>query len=117
MSAVFCGEQDPAGNGSDMMGEDSLATPPDDRYNLLHDNCARPLYQNGANAVTISAWAEVWDYLGGTSYRAFVADQNGEKTLFAFLDHTIIDLDLKQGYVLILAMSPFPLAPFALEQG
>lgn len=104
MKAVFCGEQNPVGNGSGLMGEDSLATPPDNRYNLLHDDRARSMYP-GSGAVSVSAWAEVWDYVGGTSYRAFVSDHNGEKTLFAFLDNTVIDMELKQGLMALIELA------------
>jgi len=102
MRAVFCGERNSVDNGSGLMDVDSLATPPDNRFSLLHDDRARrPTAFSGGGAVSISAWAEVYDYVGGTSYRAFVADHNNEKTLFAFLDSSLVDMELKQGYVVI----------------
>jgi hypothetical protein len=46
---------------------------------------------------------EVWDYVGGTSFRGFIADKEApcgrvEKTLFLFFEH-VADTQLKHGYV------------------
>lgn len=43
---------------------------------------------------------EFWDYAGGASFRAFVAEKGGEKSLFAFFDSGLVGQDLKQAYVL-----------------
>lgn len=91
MSSVFWVEKDAVSSGSCLMGVDSLPTPPDDRY--LPDLGGK---QEGGSATSVSAWAEVWDYVGGTSYRAFIGERNGEKTLFAFFDSTVVDMELKQ---------------------
>jgi hypothetical protein len=45
---------------------------------------------------------EMWDYVGGTRFRGFVAEKDGEKSLFVFFDQAVIGRDLKAGYV-----SPF----------
>ena len=92
MRAVFWVEKDAASSGSCLMGVDSLPTPPDDRY--LPGLGGKQ--EGGGAATTVSAWAEVWDYVGGTSYRAFIGERNGEKTLFAFFDSTVVDMELKQ---------------------
>ncbi|KEZ38662.1 Ornithine decarboxylase antizyme [Scedosporium apiospermum] len=106
MRAVFCGERNSVDNGSGLMDVDSLATPPDNRFSLLHDDRARrPTAFSGGGAVSISAWAEVYDYVGGTSYRAFVADHNNEKTLFAFLDSSLVDMELKQGLMALIELA------------
>lgn len=101
MRAVFWVEKDAGTSGSCLMGADSLPTPPDDRCmpDLGGINCAGGGGGGDGAAVEISAWAEVWDYVGGTSYRAFIGEQNGEKTLFAFFDSTVVDMELKQAYV------------------
>ena len=46
----------------------------------------------------ISNWLEIWDYAGGSSFRAFLAeDVTGEdKSLFVFFDAHILGRDLKQ---------------------
>ena len=98
MRAVFWVEKDAAGNGSCLMGVDSLPTPPEDRYLQVPGMGGHQQYKGGAATTTsVSAWAEVWDYVGGTSYRAFAAEKDGEKTLFAFFDSTVVDMELKQG--------------------
>ena len=48
---------------------------------------------------------EVWDYIGGTSFRGFIADKQAargrvEKTLFLFFEH-VADTQLKHGYVIL----------------
>jgi hypothetical protein len=43
------------------------------------------------------AYFELWDYVGGTSFRGFVAGQGEEKALFAFFDASVVGRDLKQG--------------------
>jgi hypothetical protein len=48
---------------------------------------------------------EVWDYVGGTSFRGFIAEKNlptggVEKTLFLFFEH-VAGTQLKHGYVFL----------------
>lgn len=46
----------------------------------------------------IQRWIEVWDYASDAIYRGFVAEQNGERTMFVFFDRAL-DHGLKSGYV------------------
>jgi hypothetical protein len=48
---------------------------------------------------------EMWDYVGGTRFRGFVAEKDGEKALFVFFDQAVIGRDLKAGYVSPLSLS------------
>jgi hypothetical protein len=45
----------------------------------------------------IDAWIEVWDYVGGCSFRGFVGGNGDQKSLFAFFDSAVVGRDLKQG--------------------
>ncbi len=57
----------------------------------------------------VEDWIEMWDYVGGTRFRGFVAgNEEGEKAMFIFFDQSVIEGDLKAGYVLTLC---FPLHP------
>ena len=49
----------------------------------------------------VETWIEVWDYVGGNRFRGFVAESmdEGEKAMFVFFDQTVIEGDLKAGYV------------------
>lgn len=49
----------------------------------------------------IRGWMEIWDYAGGSSFRAFVAEDVSRETrsLFVFFDSHSISRDLKQAYV------------------
>lgn len=48
----------------------------------------------------ITDWLEIWDYVGGATFRGFVANHQGERSLFVFFDRGILGSDLKPGYVL-----------------
>lgn len=106
MRSVFWVEKNAGSNGSCLMGVDSLLTPPDDRYfpDMGGNNTG-----GAATTTSVSAWAEVWDYVGGTSYRAFVAEQNGEKTLFAFFDSGVVDMELKQALMALIELAESPM--------
>ena len=51
----------------------------------------------------VSDWIEVWDYVGGIRFRGFVAERNGEKTLFVFFDQDVIAGKIKAGCVSLYA--------------
>lgn len=59
------------------------------------------LYSGGKSDMQ---FIEVWDYMGGASFRGFVAEKVGrgrvEKTLFLFFEN-VEGTQLKHGYVLI----------------
>lgn len=50
----------------------------------------------GADTGNVSAWLEVYDYAGGTSFRAFVSEDTEIKSLFVFFDAGVLGRDLKQ---------------------
>lgn len=43
----------------------------------------------------IRDYVEMWDYVGGTRFRGFVADKDDERAMFAFFDKEVIGKDLK----------------------
>lgn len=46
--------------------------------------------------VDVTGWLEFWDYAGGASFRAFVAEDGDERSLFAFFDAGLMGRDLKK---------------------
>jgi hypothetical protein len=49
------------------------------------------------DAGMVSDWVEVWDYVGGVRFRGFVADKEGERSLFVFFDQDVIGAKIKAG--------------------
>jgi hypothetical protein len=45
----------------------------------------------------VSEWVEVWDYVGGIRFLGFVAEKEGERTLFVFFDQDVIGGKIKAG--------------------
>lgn len=83
-------------NGSGLSGAYMQTPPPDDQFldDGLHSADAE------AGRFVAGAWMEVWDYAGGASFRAFVADNGEEKSLFVFFDvEGVMGRDLKKAYV------------------
>jgi hypothetical protein len=62
-----------------------------------------------APRVAVVAWAEIWDYGGGASFRAFVTEDGDSKTLFAFFDAGVVGHDLKQALMALLELADAPL--------
>lgn len=98
-------------------------TPPYDDYPIgdehlmsRHGFDARGVTGNGSHRV--DSWIELWDYVGGTSFRGVVAEdmETGDKTLMIFFDEQSVEgRDLKKAYVVPLCCSfpsPFPTSPF-----
>jgi hypothetical protein len=80
MKTVFLGEEGSTGNnGFIVMG--------------AHEN----YFSMGSPGQGVDAWLEIWDYVGGCSFRGFVGGKGDEKSLFAFFDSAVIGRDLKQG--------------------
>lgn len=53
----------------------------------------------------VQAWFEVWDYVGGTSFRGFVAGEGSERCLFTFFDAAVVGKDLKQGLMALIELA------------
>jgi len=114
MKTVFYGDKSTARHGSGLTGvyynssggggggaggHGQLGTPPDDDFDLLGDSQMVDMSRGrgrAAPASEVAAWLEIWDYAGGASFRGFLADNAGEKSLFAFFDAGIVGHDLKQ---------------------
>lgn len=79
-------------NGSGLSGAYLQTPPPDDRLPAHFqelDDVKPPGFQ-------VDAWLEVWDYAGGASFRAFIAGDGEEKSLFVFFDiEGVLGRDLK----------------------
>ncbi|KAI1501467.1 ornithine decarboxylase antizyme-domain-containing protein [Biscogniauxia marginata] len=105
MRSVFPGEGDMASNGSCLTGVQRALTPPDD-YPTPPSSFSRP---HSTSAVSIKGWMEFWDYVGGTSFRAFVAQEGDEKSLFAFFDSGLVGCDLKQALIALIELADGPM--------
>lgn len=49
---------------------------------------------------SVTDWLEIWDYVGGATFRGYVAEHQGERSMFVFFDSGVLSSDLKPGYVL-----------------
>ncbi|KAK4450210.1 ornithine decarboxylase antizyme-domain-containing protein [Podospora aff. communis PSN243] len=85
-------------------------TPPDD-YPIGHPELMASNGVGHASAGSVLSWLEIWDYAGGSSFRAFVAeDATGEeKSLFVFFDAHVMGRDLKQALVALIELAEGPL--------
>ncbi|KAI1756350.1 ornithine decarboxylase antizyme-domain-containing protein [Xylaria castorea] len=106
MRAVFQGERNAVGNGSCLTGVQGVLTPPD--HYLPTPPSSLPGMSLGS-AVGITGWMEFWDYAGGASFRAFVAEKGDEKSLFAFFDGGLVGQDLKQALIALIELADGPL--------
>jgi len=106
MKTVFHGERNPSTNGSGLTGALLPTPPPDDRFPAaLHDH-----HDPKARGPEVDAWMEVWDYAGGASFRAFVADDGEEKALFVFFDiQGVMGRDLKKALMALIELADGPL--------
>lgn len=105
MKTVFLGERTPSMHGSGLTGafNNMLPTPPQDTQ---FPDVGSPYDRAGldghavatkGSAFEIDAWMELWDYAGGASFRAFIANDGEEKTLFVFFDiEGVMGRDLKK---------------------
>jgi hypothetical protein len=85
-------------NDGRAMGHHGQLTPPDDFP--ISDETMMGRFRAGPRG-DVSGWLEIWDYAGGSSFRAFVAEDasRGTKSLFVFFDEHSMSRDLKQAYV------------------
>lgn len=93
MKTVFQGERNLSMNGSGLAGAFLPTPPPDNQFS--------DAFQHGtdskAQGFESDAWMEVWDFVGGASFRAFVANDGKEKSLFVFFDlDCVMSRDLKK---------------------
>ncbi|CAI6100555.1 unnamed protein product [Clonostachys chloroleuca] len=108
MKTVFLGERSPSTNGPSRSGA-FLPTPPSD--NQFPDPYRRgsevDIKRSGFEA---ESWMEVWDYAGGASFRAFVANNGRERSLFVFFDvQGMLGRDLKKALMALIELSDGPL--------
>jgi len=99
MKTVFLGaEGRAASNGSIVMGANAHSPPSDgDAYDSY--------FANGSKSNQIDAWIEVWDYISGCSFRAFVGGNGENKSLFVFFDQPVVGHDLKQGLMALIELA------------
>ncbi|KAL5594413.1 uncharacterized protein BROUX77_007760 [Berkeleyomyces rouxiae] len=116
MAAVFLGERNTTAPVSSLTGASYLPTPPDDVTFGVRSGSSHPATQYygqhhvGKPPITpVTAWAEIWDFQGGASFRAFVADNAGVKTLFVFFHNSVTHLDLKPALMAIIELAEGPL--------
>ena len=101
MKAVFQVEGTTASSGSGLTGVhyNTPPTPPDDYFPPPPSSAAAAAGRRTAGPTSICGWMEYWDYTGGASFRAFIADDGHEKSLFAIFDAGLIGRDLKQALI------------------
>ncbi|KAK6218255.1 general negative regulator of transcription subunit 5 [Pestalotiopsis sp. IQ-011] len=104
MRSVFQVEGNMASNGSCLT--DVYNTPPIDYPTLPSsypstDGFVKP-------AAGVCGWMEFWDYAGGASFRAFVADDGEERSLFAFFDAGLMGRDLKKALIALMDLAENP---------
>lgn len=108
MKTAFQGERNLSTHGSGLTGA-YLPTPPaDNEFSQAFGHAA----DAGAPAgFEVESCMEVWDYVGGASFRAFVADDGKEKSLFVFFDfECVMSRDLKKALMALIELADGPLA-------
>ncbi|KAF7549911.1 hypothetical protein G7046_g8189 [Stylonectria norvegica] len=106
MKTAFLGEKISSMYGSGLSGAYLQTPPPDDR---LPVHFQQPL-DDKRPGFEIDAWLEVWDYAGGASFRAFIADDGHEKSLFVFFDFEgVMGRDLKKALMALIELADGPL--------
>ncbi|KAK3191420.1 hypothetical protein K4F52_002631 [Lecanicillium sp. MT-2017a] len=109
MKTVFHGERNLSMNGSGLSGA-YLQTPPPDKYNQFGDVAQDASVNPKADGFGVDAWMEVWDYVGGASFRAFMANNGEEKSLFIFFDvEGVMGRDLKKALMALIELADGPL--------
>jgi hypothetical protein len=48
---------------------------------------------------SVTDWLEIWDYVGGATFRGYIAEHQGERSMFVFFDSGVLSSDLKPGCV------------------
>ncbi|OAQ96328.1 hypothetical protein LLEC1_03732 [Akanthomyces lecanii] len=122
MKTVFRGERNLSMHGSGLTGAYLQTPPPENQLRARADRRSGSFSQqqsaddsqsnNGKAGFEVDAWMEVWDYVGGASFRAFLAsnDDEGEKSLFIFFDmEGIMGRDLKKALMALIELADGPL--------
>jgi hypothetical protein len=48
---------------------------------------------------SVTDWLEIWDYVGGATFRGYITEHQGERSMFVFFDSGVLSSDLKPGCV------------------
>ncbi|KAI9683657.1 MAG: hypothetical protein M1829_004962 [Trizodia sp. TS-e1964] len=64
---------------------------------------------HSVEATELDEWMEVWDYVGGCSFRGFVANKPQMRTLFVFFEKGVAARDLKPGLMSLIELASEPL--------
>ncbi|KAK6076143.1 hypothetical protein SCUP234_00247 [Seiridium cupressi] len=109
MKSVFQVEGNMASNGSGLTDVNYYITPPPTDYPTPPSSFSST---DGYMKPDINAigWMEFWDYAGGASFRAFVAEDGEERSLFAFFDAGLMGRDLKKALIAFMDLAEGPLA-------
>lgn len=94
-------------HGSGLSAAYMQTPPPEDQFLAQHPRHGDSVKPRGFD---IDAWLEVWDYAGGASFRAFVANDGEEKSLFVFFDiEGVLGRDLKRALMALIELADGPL--------
>ncbi|KAI1841155.1 hypothetical protein JX265_000494 [Neoarthrinium moseri] len=107
MKAVFQVEGNMAGSGSSLTGVYYNTPPPTDYPTPPSSFSSADGFMKPA--IAANQWMEFWDYAGGASFRAFVSEEDAERTLFAFFDVGLLGRDLKQALIAFIELAEGPL--------
>ncbi|QUC23227.1 uncharacterized protein UV8b_07468 [Ustilaginoidea virens] len=106
MKTAFHGERNLSMHGSCLSGAYLQTPPPEHRLSdaFQHSQHVK------SPGFEVDAWMEVWDYAGGASFRAFVASDGQEKSLFVFFDiEGVLGRDLKKALMALIELADGPL--------
>lgn len=92
MRVVFLGEE---GRYTDNGSYDMIASKPVSGKNTLYTHEKR-------QCTKVGAYFEMWDYVGGSSFRGFVGGHGNKQGLFIFFEKSIIHKDLKRGLMALI---------------
>jgi len=102
LKAVFLGEGNLASQESlvmDMQKYGSNARAYAGNKGMLDGEGSRYGHQ-----MLVTDWLEIWDYVGGATFRGYIADNEGERTMFVFFDSGVLSSDLKPGLMALLEL-------------
>jgi len=53
---------------------------------------------------SVTDWLEIWDYVGGATFRGFITENEGERDMFIFFNKNVLGSDLKPGLMALLEL-------------